>query len=165
MTVSRGFTCAFALAVAPLAARAQVQSQVASLRGIGGVVVVIDSVQPGLAAAIDTAALRRSVESKLRGYGIEPLSALHTGPSLHLSVTGAHSADSHMWALSAHLEVAQSVKLERSPHEGLLTPTWESRAATGIAGDARIREEVNTLTDSVLDQFFNAWMFANPPCR
>lgn len=164
MSLSRALICAVAVAVAPLHAAAQEQAQVASLRGISGVVIVIADLPPGLASAIDTAALRRRVESTLQGYGIEPLSALHSGPSLRLRVTGRHSAGAHMWALSESVEVTQFATLERPPHEQLATATWEGDGATAMVGDAGIRDEVKKLTDSVLYQFVNAWMFANPPC-
>ena len=138
---------------------------IASLRGLRRVWVVMETLQPDLAAATDSSALRTEVELKLREHGLTVLAPGDTGIAdgvIYVNAASVHSSQTPVWALSVSVYVQQVVTVTRLNLVDPRATTW-GNGVTGIVGDSHVAQAVRDDVAGAIDSFLNAWLQVNPP--
>jgi len=142
-------------------------TQGATLRGLKGVEVLVESPQPHVERLGLTAeAVRIDTQLSLRQYGIKVLThedAVMTPgrPSLYILVAAAGAAN-ELPAVSGFVlvQVSQSVSLDRDPTVHCLAATWQKESWWTV-GRSKV-EKVRDLTKDVVSIFINDYLAANP---
>ena len=162
----RYLTCiALVLPLCSLAFAADDEASRASLKGLRGIYLVIQNLDPPEEqAGLTTADIRTDVELKLRLAGIPVLSEdqwLNTrgGAYLYVKVEVFARADS-AWPYTSTVSVTQHVTLDRTPTIATWGSTW-SVDILGSVGSLKVRSIRDRLKDQV-DQFINAYLAVNP---
>jgi hypothetical protein len=141
------------------------QSSRESLKGLPGVFVIVDDLEPGVEkAGLTKADIQSEVEQELRLAGIAILSreqwvTTPGGPYLHVN-TFVFSSDESVWPFFIEVSSMQRVVLERSSVNIFFAPTW-SVATVGSVGSNRLLQIKDIVKDYV-DQFARAYSAVNP---
>jgi hypothetical protein len=136
-----------------------------SLKGLPGVFVVVDDLDPVIEkAGLTKADIQNQVEQELKLAGIPILSreqwvTTPGGPYLHVNAFVVSSDDS-VWPFFIEVSSMQRVALERSSVNIFFAPTW-SVATVGSVGSNRLRQIKDIVKDYV-DQFVKAYRAVNP---
>jgi len=136
-----------------------------SLKGLPGVFVVVDDVEPVVEkAGLTKTDIQSQVEQQLRLAGIAVLSreqwvTTPGGPFLHVSPFVVTSDDG-VWPFYIEVSAMQRVALERSSVNIFFAPTW-SVATVGSVGSNRLAQIKDIVKDYV-DQFVKAFRAMNP---
>lgn len=156
--------CAFALIVAS-GTFAQKISQEDALRGLSGVSVFVDQINPeaqrdGLARG----QLQTDVEVRLRKAGIsvlpnaDPETPLF--PQLYVKVRVVKRREFNLYAFSITVQVNDFVDLRRKPTRSAVVTVWDTDTA-GSVGTDKIRTVRDAVGDLV-DEFINHYLAQNP---
>jgi hypothetical protein len=139
----------------------------ATLSGIRGVVVYVDTLSPALPQkGITRDVLKLKVERCLRDAGVPVLEAplkerVAGDPVLMLGVATVFDDEGRRCACSLRLEFTQTVRLERNPgHVVFGMPTW-SVGRVGLYTN-RWREELIEDVYLLTDEFIDAYYRGNP---
>lgn len=145
-----------------------------SLKGIAGIWVLVENLDPDLQkAGLTKGELRSDVEDRLResGIAVEPPSESGAGPFLYLKLTdiavpagGKRKSKARSrnegTALYVRLELQQSVALKREPSSSLLADTWR-QSVIGYAEPARAGETARGWVRELTERFVKAYRTAN----
>jgi hypothetical protein len=153
-------------------ARADNDSEKATLRGIRGVRVIVEEVDPAIRQMISESDLQQYLELKLRREGVRVYTESEwledsNGPLLAVQVTAmpiVQGGVRHAYAVNVDLDFVQTVTLARAGRSvTTLATTWDTGAlqitAVREVADARWAGE---LLDGVGDRFLNAWLSTHP---
>jgi hypothetical protein len=135
-----------------------------TLRGLTGVVVVIESIKSdAVADGLSESDLQADVEARLANSGIHVLNQdewreTPGRPWLYVSVNTMRYLGSYFFSLDVQLK--QDVKLPRAP--GVLTSsaTWEV-GSIGFARCQDIGAKIRSSVDAYVTQFLTDWEAAN----
>jgi hypothetical protein len=163
-------TCLSRLAVASLlaasvATAADNENTRRSLKGLKGINVLVEPVKAEVEqGGLTKTSIQTDVELKLRQAGITVLTEAESlaapgSPYLYISVGTVGSGP--LSAYATHVELAQSVRLDRDPGIWLAGATTWSVASVGTVGRDNLREIRDDIKDNV-DQFINAYLSVNP---
>jgi hypothetical protein len=136
-----------------------------SLKGLPGVFVIVDDLEPAIEkAGLTKADIQSQVEQELKVAGIPVLTreqwvTTPGGPYLHVNAFVVSGADS-VWPFFVEVSSMQRVALERSSVNIFFAPTW-SVATVGSVGSNRLRQIEDIVKDYV-DQFVKAYRAMNP---
>jgi hypothetical protein len=156
----------FLAVVSPLVGQADDETSRATLVGLPGVYVLVETVaDEAQRDGLDTLQVRTDVEVKLRQAGIRVLSKeewLSTAgaPYLYVNIQTAKN-NLRLYAVSVSIDLRQDVTLVREPSLRRLVATWSTPGVLGTVGShklATVRDDVRDL----VDQFINAYLAANP---
>jgi len=138
-----------------------------SLRGIGGIYVLVGKLSPDLAAAgIIDADLEAEVEIRLKKAGIKVLEerealALPGQPLLYIQIGGTKVVDLPMYVISLNSALSQRVTLERDGAIRCAANTWSVSGVTAAATQS-LNQKIKSALASVADQFIKDYLSANP---
>lgn len=153
-----------------------------SLKGISGIWVLVENLDPDLLkAGLTKGELRADIEDRLResGIAVKPPSASGSGPFLYLELTdisvpaggkrkskpNAKSNGRHEGtALYVRLELQQAVALKRAPASSLLSDTWR-QSMIGYAEPSRAGGTARGWVKELTDRFIKSYLMANPPAE
>jgi hypothetical protein len=145
-------------------AHADDPSERKSLRGLNGVLVLVEELQPEVEQnGLTAIAIRTDVELKLRQARI-PISDPESidSPVLHVWVALLSPSDRTLWPYTVRVELRQSAALERDPSIIMrLVSTWSSTPSLGIETKQNVRNLRDVVKDQV-DEFINAYLAVNP---
>ena len=135
-----------------------------SLKGLKGVYVLVESLQPGAERdGLNKTSIQTDVELKLRQAGIMVLTeaeSFETPGAPHLYIN-LNTRSGSVYAFSINVRLRQTVRLDRDPSMQLSAVTTWSEEALGIIGRDNLREIRDYIKDYV-DQFINAYLSVNP---
>lgn len=161
--------CALLLALLlalPAVALADSDRQRATLAGLRGVQVLIESLDPDAERdGLSKTQLQADVELKLRLAGIKVLiqeQSFRTpgSPCLYVSVQAIELVP--MYAVRVEVSLRQNILLERNPSiMALGVATWETKGLAKFTGRIMDQETRKDVADKV-DQFINAYLSVNP---
>jgi len=157
-----------ALLVCSLAPATASDSEIdrASLKGLQGVFVLIEDLNPPEEqAGLKTADIKADAEQKLKAAGIPLLSKTQNidtpgMPTLYISVSVASSTTTDLWPFSIDVNLEQQATLKRSPDIFVPTAvTWHvgSLGAVDKSNISSVRDRVN----EQVAKFVNAYMKVN----
>lgn len=161
------FIIATALFLYPVSTLFALDSALArtTLKGLQGVFVIIESLDPEVEkAGLTSAELRTDVELSLRLAGIRVLSEgqgrrIPGAPYLYVRVNVVTSTPS-IWPYSIDVELNQYVTLDRDRNIRTTGATW-SVGSIGTVTLSNIRTAKDRVNDKV-DEFINAYLAVNP---
>jgi hypothetical protein len=138
----------------------------ASLRGIGGVYLVIESLDAEALRYVSSSSLQTAAELELRSYGIRLLTENQWleqpgYPYFYLSITVMDRNDGLVvFLIESSLE--QTVTLDRDPTCPVTfsVSTWKRPARLATVGSARAREALMRAAIEEIDKFINAYLKA-----
>jgi hypothetical protein len=148
---------------------AQIDTKRGSLRGLKGIGVVVEALQPGTESdGLTQSQLRTDVELALRQAGIRVLSQEESlaepgRPYLYINLNTMKSEVLNVFAsylFSLQLSLRQDATLTRAPDIKVSAITWQT-AVLGSVKAADLQNLRKTLRDS-LDQFINDYLAVNP---
>jgi hypothetical protein len=164
-------TAATFLLAVPNANAQQPNPDMESLKGLTGVMVVVERVDPDAEReGLTTSAIQMDIEVRLRLAAIPVLTReeglkLPTAPYLHVMVstftrTSGPTA-STIYAYNIVIALRQNVNSIVRPHQMISgAATWD-RSELGTVGAGRLPEIRQTVKD-LTDIFINDWLTANP---
>jgi hypothetical protein len=129
-----------------------------TLRGLGGVTVVV-SVVGDAASKIPKGELQTYMEMRLREADIRVTQGEEV-PRLILDVITLKDEEDGLYTLSVSLRLWQQVRLDRKPNFKFLAPTWTTTQMI-----MRGEKNVSDIRDSVqgaMDHFINEFLKVNP---
>jgi hypothetical protein len=163
--------CLLAVVVCLVAARATADSDLQSdtLKGLGRVTVLVESLQPEVEReGLATSTLQADVDLKLRQAGIRDglpgdknlgWGMLYVNVNaLNLRKGGLRSA---VYTFSVIVQLSQLVTLSRDPKITSLAVTWND-AAIGSADARELSTAIRRAVRDKVDEFINAYRVANP---
>jgi hypothetical protein len=129
-----------------------------TLRGIKGVYVVIESIEPEIEnLGLTQAQIRADVEAKLREANITVAPDFQRGlPAVYLYVQVLRPEKINRLFYSISLSLLQNVILERDPNVKTNTDTWLVRVLGMSSGTEAIRSDVRSLLDQFIEDFRKA---------
>src|SRR6185312_5520310 len=139
----------------------------ASLRGLQGVFVLVEDLNPPEEqAGLKTADIQADAEEKLKAAGIPLLNKAQAidapgMPTLYISVSVASSTATGLWPFSIDVNLEQQATLKRSPDTFVPTAvTWHvgSIGAVDKSDILSIRDRLN----EQIARFVNAYLKVNP---
>jgi hypothetical protein len=150
-----------------------------SLRGLEGVWVVIEYLQPyAEQAGLTRGQLQTDVELRLRKAGVRVLTAeegvnAKGRPRLYVNVTIATSPNIYFYAYTVLVEVRQRVRLERAPSTEGAASTWRRHVTgcgakawrnlfTGCDVKSDFVGQVRSALESLVDMFIKDYLAENP---
>jgi len=150
-----------------VAGHAQGARNIASLAGIEGIEVVVETMTPAQEAiGLSERALRSDVEVQLRRAAVRVLSqAQQCGalPCLYIHVTTTNvPGASRSTASFVHVGLQQLVTLSRDTSVALSVETWHALGRIGLAPSAQSADRVRDTVRNEVDQFITSYLNANP---
>lgn len=148
---------------------AQTEAKRGSLRGLKGVGVVVEALQPEAEReGLTKSQLRTDVELALRQAGIRVLSEEESlaepgGPYLYINLNTVKSEVLYAfvsYSFSLQISLRQDATLTRDPSIKVNAMTWQT-SVLGSVSAANLQDLRKTLRDS-LDQFINDYLAVNP---
>lgn len=139
----------------------------ASLRGLQGVSVIVEQVDPDAeAAGVSAQALKENAEKLLRTKGIRVLSRserLKTpgGPMLYVNINTLPEAKTGLYSYNIDVSLRQLVVLARSQSHVTVATTWDT-GILGQAGKKVFAEAVRVNLEKGVDDFADAFRALNP---
>ena len=154
------------ISVLPVQAQGDIPSTRATLRGLPGVYVSVDSISADARSdGLFASQIQTDVELRLREAGIRVLTFDEAGAtrgsgSLWVEVSTVHPLQA-LYGYSIGLNFTQGVRLERN---GLYTAaaTWSALGVLGTVDGGRLSETVRKSVRDLVDQFINAYLSVNP---
>lgn len=150
-----------------VAAQASPTSDLTSLRGVEGVFLVVDHLQPDLEAdGLYRTAIMATAERKLKAAGIPVMTSdeLVTDlrqPNLRICIESTLTGSGlHAYHLTIHFRQNVGLLVPGSEVQVLAT-TWEAPPITGAVARDQV-EWVNDEIASMIDAFVKAYRVANP---
>jgi len=151
-----------------IAGDARCQRGAASLRGLSGVLVLVQDLSPRIEeAGLTKSELQADVEQRLRWAGIRVLGREEwrgtTGwPVLYVQVSlhTPHKVD--IFSLYIHVQLFEHVALERDPTIKIPALTWAPTAYVGTSGKRYLKRGIQHQVRDQVDQFIAAYRSANP---
>ncbi len=136
----------------------------ATLKGLPGVCVVVDGIQPDAERdGLMKAAIQTDVEVQLRVAGIPVLTVeemLKSVPRPFLRVQiNTVSSKARLYAYSVHIGVDQLVLLKNG--QRAIATTWAPVSEIGLVESESLRLVRDSVKDRV-NEFINAWLMVNP---
>lgn len=138
----------------------------ATLRGLGGVRVLIEDLPPEMQQeGLTKTRLQADVEQKLRTAGIKPLTQEECfktpgEPYLYLNINlNSLKTEVDHYAFSIDIGVIQNVSLLRTPDQATYAITW-STGGVGLIGKKRLAELQDSVWD-LLSIFVKAFLSVN----
>lgn len=140
------------------------EEQRTTLRGLKGIVVVVEDLEPGIGGegGLTPAQIRTDAELRIRKASIRILSAqegfkVAGFPRLYINAQ-VRKLTPRQFPCAIKVQVLQEMKLVRNPAMQCSASSWEV-AALGVANDMRtIREDLGDL----IDMFINDYLSVNP---
>ena len=158
---------AFFVFAFPTAVASDSEIDRASLKGLTGVFVLVEDLNPPEEqAGLKAADIQTDVEEKLRLAGIPLLnkaqSVITPGmPTLYISVSVASSATSDLWPFNIDVDLEQNATLTRNSEIFVPTAvTWHVGAIGSVA-----KSDIPNIRDRVrgqVDRFVRAYLAVNP---
>jgi hypothetical protein len=129
-----------------------------TLRGIKGVYVVIESIEPEIEnLGLTQAQIRADVEAKLREASITIAPDFQRGlPAVYLYVQVLRPEKINRLFYSISLSLLQNVVLERDPNVKTNTDTWLVRVLGMSSGTEAIRSDIRSLLDQFIEEYRKA---------
>jgi hypothetical protein len=160
-TIALLFTWSTFVAVI-FAQRIKIKEEIESLRGLQGVRVTVEDIDPEAERdGLTKSQIQRVVESELRKAGIKVLTeeewfSIPSSAILSVNVNTDKSPES----FNISLELVQRVALFRNPYFARLAPTWNT-GSVGTVGASNLRNIYDSVKDMV-DIFINDYLSVNP---
>jgi hypothetical protein len=138
----------------------------ATLRGLNGVRVVVEAIEPNIEReGLTRQQILTDAELRLRKAGIRVLTEQERfsapgRPWLCVRVLTYQVPGLMAYALTIEVQLYQNTSLERAPHLTVSTVTW-STSSIGAAGRIHVRNMYSLVTDRV-DRVINAYLSVNP---
>ncbi|HTX13707.1 MAG TPA: hypothetical protein VMD77_00320 [Candidatus Baltobacteraceae bacterium] len=130
-----------------------------SLRGLKGVAVLIEDIDPHIAAeGLTRDTIQNDVELRLREAGISILTG-PTDPYLYVRVSVQERVD--IWFYVIEVSLKQAVTLYRNPEISLDGSTWSVMGYGSVGKDMGVNEVRDNVKDEA-DRFANAYLSVNP---
>ena len=151
--------------VAGMAANASAQMFIATgrdtLRGLPGVEVAVESLDPGLErAGVTRDAIQSEVVRRLRAGGVAVFTSQNENPSaakpyMYVDVNGVRLAGQNLYAIAVQVQLRQMLRSPVSASNIVDAMTWDARTvlvapADGLAG-------VRSTIDEYVDRFIADW--------
>jgi hypothetical protein len=159
-------TVALVLALGRLPSSADNELDRESLKGLKGVFVLVETIEPDVQRdGLNESLVRTDVELRLRQAGIPVLtSAASNGTYLYVSINAMKSSlNPGLYAYSVNVELNQTVRLERDPARLVYGATmWNVPSAVGMVGAARMSAAIREVVRDMTDTFANAYLAINP---
>jgi len=139
----------------------------ASLKGVQGVLVLVEDLNPPEEqAGLKSADIQSDAEQQLKAAGIPLLSkpkSLETPgmPTVYISVTIASSTATDLWPFSIDVNFEQEVTLKRNPDTFIPTAVTWHVGSIGAVDKSGIRSIRDRVTQQVA-KFVNAYLTVNP---
>jgi len=129
-----------------------------TLRGIKGVYVVIESIEPEIESlGLTQAQIRADVEAKLREASLTISPDFQRGlPAVYLYVQVLRPEKINRLFYSISLSLLQNVVLERDPNVKTNTDTWLVRVLGMSSGTEAIRSDIRSLLDQFIEEYRKA---------
>jgi hypothetical protein len=129
-----------------------------TLRGIKGVYVVIESIEPEIEnLGLTQAQIRADVEAKLREANITVEPDFQRGlAAVYLYVQVLRPEKINRLFYSISLSLLQNVILERDPNAKTNTDTWLVRVLGMSSGTEAIRSDIRSLLDQFIEDYRKA---------
>jgi hypothetical protein len=157
---------ALLLLTSPAAQGLDAKSTRATLRGLNGVQVVVEDLEPDVERdGLTMQQILTDVELRLRKSGIRVLTEQERfnapgQPWLYVRVSTYRHSDISAYSVATLVELYQDTSLARNPDLAIAAVTW-STGGIGMVGSARVRQFRERVADRV-DQFINAYLSVNP---
>jgi hypothetical protein len=158
--------CAFLVCSLAPATASDSEIDRASLKGLQGVFVLIEDLNPPEEqAGLKTADIQADAEQKLKAAGIPLLSKTQNidtpgMPTLYISVSVASSTTTDLWPFSIDVNLEQQATLKRSPDTFVPTAVTWHVGSLGAVDKTDIRSIRDRLNDQVA-KFVNAYIKVN----
>jgi len=165
---SKGMMAGFGLLVVtagPARAQADTPLSRATLRGLPGVEVIVESLDDNVEReGLHEAEIQADVRLALRLAGIRMLTeteshATASSPFLYVSVSTQKRSDMALYAYETHVEVHQMVTLASGARAFAMT--WDAIGEVGSLYVLSIQDIRGRVKEGV-NQFVNAWLAVNP---
>ena len=139
-------------------------TEVASLRKLAGVYLVIEDLNPITREILSTSQIRTGVELRLRQSGIRVLTQAESfaapgNPWLYVKASAIKDSDG-VYTYQYKVELYQNVLLERDTNFELSASTWGT-GSSGYAGSSVVRATVARNLFEAIDEFCNDFLKAN----
>jgi hypothetical protein len=137
----------------------------ASLRGLEGVYVSVEKLNPEIEKdGLTEDLIRKDTELKLKGAGIRALSkkewlSVEGSPYLYVSVNALKLRETNEYIYAIHIAFRQNVYPVREPIPVLGATTW---SVGGIVGITHRLDKMRTSVKGQMDQFISAYLSVNP---
>jgi hypothetical protein len=136
------------------------------LKGLQGVQVTVDGVQPEEQKYVSKKQLQNDVELLLRKSGIKVLTqeeGLNSAgmPHLYVHVNVVIDEEARMCAVHTLVELSEWVVLERSPKPITFTEIWRV-GKTGLGGLSSLKSWCRRTVKDLVEVFINDYLAANP---
>jgi hypothetical protein len=157
---------ALLLCLIPPATASDSEIDRASLKGLKGVFVLVEDLNPPEEqAGLKTADVQTDVEEKLKAAGIPLLSKTQDMdtpgmPTLYISVSVASSTASDLWPFSIDVNLEQQATLKRSPDTFVPTAVTWHVGSIGAVDKSNIRSIRDRVNEQVA-KFVNAYLKVN----
>ena len=141
------------------------QEEIESLRGLQGVRVRVEDIDPEAEQdSLTKSQIQMVVESEIRKAGIKVLTEeewFSIPGSAILSVNvNTHKSSDGPYSFNISLELVQRVASFRNPYFARLAPTWNT-GSVGTVGASNLRNIYDSVKDMV-DIFINDYLSVNP---
>jgi hypothetical protein len=149
----------------PVRAQADTPMSQATLKGLPGVEVIVESLSEDVERdGLHEADIRADVVSALRQAGIRMLTetesrATAAAPFLYVSVSTERRPDIALYAYGTHVELHQVVRLASGAPAFAMT--WSAVGEVGSVYATSI-QQIRARTKEGVTQFVNAWLSVNP---
>jgi hypothetical protein len=156
----------FAVSIAT-AGLARAADDPTSLRGLRGVYVLVESLQPEVErAGLTKAAIQTDAELKLRFAGIRVLTGTEFAkepgrPYLYLNANVNAIPGKSPWGYSTSVELYQVAQLDRDSSFRLEVSTWREGGGGASASPSTIANRVRSDLKDLVDRFINAYLSVN----
>lgn len=147
------------------AQRIKIREEIESLRGLQGVRVTVEDIDPEAKRdGLTKSQIQRVVELELRKAGIKVLTeeewfSIPSSAILSVNVNTDKSSDGP-YSFNISLELVQRVALFRNPYFARLAPTWDT-GSVGTVEASNLRNIYDSVKDTV-DIFINDYLSVNP---
>ncbi len=155
------------LLISPCVNAEYVSEQKETLRGIEGVGVLVEHLEPGIKQlGLTRKILQTDVELKLRLAGVKVLSLEESfktlrGAILYLYINTIPIRSDVIFIYNASLHLKQFVNLRTKEDTSTYAVTW-AESSTGYAGKEVIKEVLRRITKDKVDMFLNDYLAVNP---
>lgn len=154
---------ALVLAISTGVQAARLGMEVRSLKGLVGVCVVVETLNPDIARdGLSADFLRQTVTQRLTSAGINLLTEEQLSQAgaaiFYISISSVKN-EAGLYACNVHAEVIQAASLSRDPK--ILTPatTWTT-GTVGIVGASNVKQ-LNDTVAGIADEFVKDFLSAN----
>jgi hypothetical protein len=132
-----------------------------TLRGLPGVEVLIEQLEPEIErAGLTGAAIRADIVQRLRVGGVTVYASQGANPSeakpyLYVDVTGARSAGQNLYAIALQVQVRQTLRSPVTSSNIVDAMTWDARTVLAVPGNNLA--SVRAIIQEYVDHFVEDW--------